>query len=133
MKSKTTPPDDAETVGLDPAEICTLPSEALDDRLAWIRREILPHATRTASLPGGVSVDLLDTPGLAEKIDRLIALESKCCSEITFERHAGEKAGQLRLVIRGIDPDSSIFQSLGAAASYPPTGRAAATSCGKSC
>jgi hypothetical protein len=107
---------------MDPIPFCTLTAGELDDRLAWIRAEILPHVRHMERLEGGVAWELADAPGLAEKIDRLIELERACCSSIVFARTASATPGGLRLEIRGIDPDAEIVRELRA-----PSGRAQST------
>ena len=97
---------------LDPAGVCTLPKDGLAERLAWIREEILPHACRSERLEAGFAWELDAAPGLAEKLDRLIALERECCSSIVFERTDSSVPGRLRLEVRGIDPDAAVFRVL---------------------
>ncbi len=112
MQNSTTSYGDPESSGSDPVEVCTLPAEDILDRLAWIQREILPHAVETVRLDRGLAIELASEPGLAEKLDHLIELERECCSGIVFERHTGATPGGLRLEIHGIDPDASVFESL---------------------
>ncbi|MCR9093824.1 MAG: hypothetical protein NXI30_06395 [bacterium] len=112
----------AEDGGLDPLAVCSLPSGDLDERLAWIQREILPHATASERRPRGRVIELRDAPGLAAKLDHLISLERDCCAGIVFERGETSRPDHLRLEIRGVDPDASVFAVL------DPTGRSDATS-----
>jgi len=102
----------AEITGSDPLEVCTLPPSDLSERLEWIRREILPHATGQERLPDGVAWQLRDAPGLADRLDRLIELEADCCSSLSFTQLPGSAPGTRRLEIRGVDPDSAILQGL---------------------
>jgi hypothetical protein len=83
---------------------CSLSPERLRERLAWIRDEILPHARRSERLDDGVAWELEDAPGLAEKLDRLVALERECCSGIEFRVGAGAEPGRRRLEVHGIAP-----------------------------
>jgi len=103
-----------EAPGLDPERICTLPGDALAERLAWIRDQILPHATRTVRHPRGLDIELEAAPGLAARLDRLVALERECCGGISFRRAGPSEEGGLRLEIRGADPDAPVFRRLGA-------------------
>ena len=112
MQNSTTSSADAKGPGYDPAEICSLPEQGRSDRLAWVRREILPYAVETVRPERGLALELTSAPGLAEKLDRLIELERECCSELVFERRASATPGGLRLEIYGIDPDSAGCQSL---------------------
>jgi hypothetical protein len=106
---------------LDPAAVCTLPPDDLEARLAWIRDEILPHARTRERFANGLAWELEAAPGLAEKLDRLVALERACCGGITWQVAEGFEPGRLRLEVRGVDPDAPVFRSSGAA---PPTRRA---------
>jgi hypothetical protein len=98
--------------GRDPLAVCTLPPAGLAERLTWIRDEILPHARRTEKLASGLAWELEDVPGLAEKLDRLIALERECCGGIAFERTEAGAPGRLRLEVCGVDPDAAVLRSL---------------------
>jgi hypothetical protein len=96
------------------SEACTLSADAFAGRIAWIRADILPHARAVERLASGIAWELEDAPGLAEKLDRLIALERDCCSGIVFARVASATPGRIRLEIRGVDPDAPVFRTLGA-------------------
>ena len=114
-------PQDAPGPGLDPASVCTLPAVGLSERLAWIRREVLPHVLTREPLEGGLAFELRAAPELAARLDRWIELERECCSGLEFERVAGRRRGHVRLEIRGIDPDAALFADLpGSAASPSP-------------
>jgi hypothetical protein len=115
---------------LDPAAVCTLPPSGLADRLAWIEREILPHATRTVRLDRGLAIELDAAPDLAARLDRLIDLERECCSDIVFERHAGATSGALRLEIHGVDPDAAAFRALQLPGASMPVGARFAAAAG---
>lgn len=93
--------------------ICSLPPRALAERIAWIRDEILPHARRCERLASGIAWELDAAPGLAEKLEWLVALERECCGDIVFEHMQGSQPGRLRLEVRGIDPDAEWLRSAG--------------------
>ncbi|MBW2244706.1 MAG: hypothetical protein JRH01_22220 [Deltaproteobacteria bacterium] len=109
----------SEPTTQDPAEICTLPPDGMEDRLTWIKREILPHAVETIRLEKGLAFELAEVPGLVEKVDRLVELESDCCSSITWRRTESSKSDQVRLEILGVNPDAQIFRSLKVPESVP--------------
>jgi hypothetical protein len=89
MSADSTTSEPARGEGrLDPLAVCTFSPDELTDRLAWIRAEILPHAVACERSSNGVVWELEDAAGLAEKLDRLVALERECCSSIVFA-HAG--------------------------------------------
>lgn len=112
-------PSTAEA-GLDPIEICTLPADGLGERLAWVRAEILAHAVSSERSADGIVWQLDDAPGLAAKLDHLVALERECCAGIVFEHAPAATAGRRRLAVHGIDPQASVFSSLHVAAAGPP-------------
>ncbi|NNL64778.1 MAG: hypothetical protein HKP30_00915 [Myxococcales bacterium] len=93
---------------LDPAAVCTLPPDGLTDRMAWIRTEILPLASKRERRREGLAWTFEDTPELAERLERLVALERECCSGIAF-RHRAIAGGQRLLEVEGIDPDAAVF------------------------
>jgi hypothetical protein len=97
--------------GLDPLAACTLPPEGLEERLAWIRSEILPHAITSERGADGVAWELEGAPGLTEKLDRLVAAERECCSGIVFTHAAGATPGGRRLEVHGVDPDAAVFSA----------------------
>lgn len=105
---------------LDPAAVCTLPADPLSERMAWIRAEILPHTLASERSPDGIAWELADAPGLAAKLDRLVALERECCSGIVFSHEASSQPGQIRFEVRGVDPQAPVFASLQPTAEEPP-------------
>jgi len=112
MSSSPTTTHPTATSGLDPAEICALPPRDLQERLEWIRREILPHAVDSQRTGSGRAIELEAAAGLEWKLERLIEAESECCSGIDFERVASAIPGRVGLEIRGVDPDAAIFATL---------------------
>lgn len=109
----------AVTPGVDPADVCTLSPSGLEQRIAWLRAEILPHTIETERLHGGLALELAHAPGLEAKLDRWAALERECCSELVFERRESRAEGRLRFEIRGLDPDAANFPSLRIARAEP--------------
>ena len=110
-RDSTTADPTGGRVGLDPLAICTLSADALEERLAWIRSEILPHAVASERSPDGIVWELEDAPGLAAKLDQLVALERECCSGIVFEHAASSTNGRRRLEVCGVDPRAAVFAS----------------------
>lgn len=108
--------------GLDPVEVCTLPADDLGDRIAWVQREILPHACETRRIHDGLAVELEDTADVREKVDRLIEMERVCCGGIAYAVAASATAGRLRLEIHGVDPDASVFRTLADRTEAPSLG-----------
>jgi hypothetical protein len=84
----------------------------LQQRLAWVRSEILPHAVASERGTDSVAWELEDAPGLARKLDGLVAAERECCAGIVFTHAAGATPGRRRLEVRGVDPDAAVFSAL---------------------
>lgn len=95
---------------VDPAAICTLDRPELSDRLAFIRRQLQPHVIASQRLTDGRSFTFAAAPGLAERVDVLIAAERACCAPIRWERVAGATPGEFQLEVRGVDPNASVFE-----------------------
>ena len=123
MSTDPTLANETPPTRLDPLEICTLPPRGRDDRLAWVRQEILPHAAETIRLEDGLAIELGASPALTEKVDRWIALERECCPGITFERRSSATPGRIRFEMHGVDPNASLLKALGAPEAQP-AGRA---------
>jgi hypothetical protein len=84
------------------AGACSLPNDELRNRLAWIRSEILPHATRSERLENGRAWEFGRSPDVRAKLERLVELERACCSGLHFDLEDGPAS--LRLTVEGIDP-----------------------------
>jgi hypothetical protein len=104
---------------LDPQTICTLSAAELDERLAWLRAEILPYAVTSESHANTVAWEFDDAPGLGAKLDQLVALERECCSGIEFVHTPSATPARHRLEVRGVDPQALVFAAL-APESEPP-------------
>jgi hypothetical protein len=109
--SRTTDPSQAEA-GCDPLAICNLPADGLEQRLAWIRSEILPHAVASEERPDGMVWEFEDAPGLTRKLEQLIELERECCSGLVFEHGKSPTGRRHRLAVRGIDPRAGALAAL---------------------
>jgi len=96
----------ADEQRLDPYDVCTLESDAREVRLAWLNREILPHALSREARGNTVRFELTDAPGLEARLERLVELERECCAGIEFAHGAGPEPGSRWLEIRGVDAES---------------------------
>ena len=63
---------------------CTLTSDAMTDRLAFIEKLAHDGLIARESVPRGVRVRLRDTADVERRTRELIAAESSCCSFLTF-------------------------------------------------
>jgi hypothetical protein len=105
------------------ADSCSLSTDALEDRLAMIRREIQPHASTTQELENGIAWDFDATPEMKAKLEDLARLERQCCSELDFEVWENPSRTRLRFEISGADPKTGFFDALSLS---HPTGDTAA-------
>ena len=76
-------------------DVCSLPPESLQERLAWIRAEILPHVRRTRELPNGLVFEVARRPNLEARLERLVELERECCSGLDWTLESGSDPLQL--------------------------------------
>lgn len=86
---------------------CTLPPESLHDRIAWIREAVLPHASRSRGLEDAEGrVWIFEaSEERRRQLERLVELERDCCrGSVTFALEEDPGQGELRLVLRGMDP-----------------------------
>ena len=93
------------------SDVCSLTPDALQERLAMIRNEILPHVNRTEELSNGLAWELAATPEMREKLEQLVELERSCCNGLEWSLEA--RAETLRLSVTGVDPRSGFFAALG--------------------
>ncbi|MDX1648550.1 MAG: hypothetical protein R3263_01730 [Myxococcota bacterium] len=112
MDTASTPDDRPARRTTDPLEVCTLSADGMQERLAWIHHEILPHHVATERLVDGLALELAPAPGLRERLERLIALERACCDGIVFALAPAGSPDGLRLEIRGVDPDAPVLAAL---------------------
>ncbi len=113
---------DAGTRGCE--DVCGLPSDQLRDRVAMIRRDILPHVTRREALADGVALEFEHTPAMQKTLEDLVAFERECCSGLEWTLHR-PSSRPLRLDVQGLAPDSDFFRVLGGAAEVTRPGRLA--------
>lgn len=94
-------------------QMCSLSADELQDRLAMIRRDILPHVKRTEVLPNGFICEFDQHAEFQSKLEDLVALERTCCGGLTFDLQSLPGANTLRLTVTGADPHSGIFEPFG--------------------
>ena len=80
---------------------CSLSAEALRERVAMIRSEILPHLKATRALAGGRSLDF--GPELAERLEAWVELERRCCGGLVWKLEPLPSSEGLRLTVEGED------------------------------
>ncbi len=90
-------------------DVCDLPTEALQDRLAMIRRGILPLATRREALSDGMVFEFKHAPAIQKTLEDFTEFERECCSSLTWNVRAipGE---MLRFSVQGLPPTSDFFR-----------------------
>ena len=95
------------------SRICSLPEDELRERIAELRRDLLPLVQRTEPLPddAGVVAEFEPRPEIEQQLEDLVAFERQCCSGLDWSLEA--RPDRLRLTIAGLSPDSKFFQTLG--------------------
>ncbi len=94
------------------ADFCTLSPEDLEQRVAMIRREILPRVLAKLELEDGVGWEFEATADNRKKLEELTELERQCCRGLSFEIREDPNGTRLRWEILGIDPNTAIFGDL---------------------
>ncbi|MEN8184079.1 MAG: hypothetical protein ABFS46_16250 [Myxococcota bacterium] len=103
-------------------DVCSLPNEELADRVAMIRREILPLVTRREVLADGVALEFEHTPAMQKTLEDLVVFERGCCSGLAW--NLGRPSDRvLRLSVQGLAADSDFFRALGPGAQGSASGR----------
>ena len=83
--------------------LCTLSDSQLTQRLAEIRRDILPHVLQIQTSDDGFTLELRDAPGLKPKVERIIALEQQCCAgALQLDLIEKPQSNGLALDVKGI-------------------------------
>ncbi len=116
MASSDTTASGAEHSGCE--DVCSLPSDELRDRVAMVRREILPHVTRRETLSDGVAREFEHTPAMQKTLEDFVSFERACCNGLVWNlRRPSDHV--LRLSIQGLAPDSEFFSVFSGAADAP--------------
>ena len=88
--------------------VCTLPETSVGERIAMIRREILPYARSYTRIADGFQLEFPRDPQIRRNLENWAELEGICCLEARFE--ISEHAGGLRLTVNGIDPAGKAYE-----------------------
>jgi len=88
-------------------DVCSLSPDALRERIALVRSELMPQVVETATRSDGFSWQFEDTPELRRKLEHLVALERECCSGLGWELERLSSTRRLRLTVAGIEPGES--------------------------
>jgi hypothetical protein len=78
---------------------CTLDSDQLRDRVAFIERLASDALIAQDEIAGGVRSRFRDAPGVEARLRELVAAESDCCGFLSFAVRRGD--GELWLDITG--------------------------------
>ncbi|GEM_PF-2178732 len=98
--------------GLDPVDVCNLSRAELDERIAWVRGELMPHVVGRVRIPGGVALEIRNESGLEATVDHWLELERSCCGPLSWERRATSEPSRVRVEIGGVNPDGPMFARL---------------------
>jgi hypothetical protein len=92
-------------------EICSLSTEELEARRAWLGRGLRSRVRERRSLRDGVLLRFDDSSEIRAELEQLVAFERECCP--TLDLAIRESEGELELEVRGLDPDSDLFEGIG--------------------
>ncbi len=91
-------------------QVCSLPPEDLQQRIAFIRAEILPRATSRRVDTEGAQFEFPRDDDLAVQLRDLVDFERQCCSSLEWELSEGDDTLTLR--VGGLDPASPMLASV---------------------
>lgn len=92
------------------SEVCNLPPKDAQQRIAFLRAEILPRATSRRIDADGAHFEFPRDEDLAVQLRSLVDFERQCCSSLEWELSEGEHALTLR--VGGLDPASPLLASV---------------------
>jgi len=103
-------------------DVCNLPGEQRESRLALIRRELLPRASSTESLANGRAWEFPREPRLERQLKELVTFERVCCPGLGWELRPVRANTALRLEVTGLDPGASVLATVEPEAAPPRSG-----------
>jgi hypothetical protein len=95
----TTKPGDDRCVAA-----CSLSEKELAERLAMVRRELVPHVRVSETREGGFVWELPHDDAMQRRLEDWIELERECCSGIAFALSRPTQS-MLRLEVSGFPPE----------------------------
>ena len=81
-------------------DVCNLSSADFEARLETLRRDLLPHVTKSESRPGYQSFEF--ESAMRSRLEDLVVFEQQCCPDLHWSLDETDTAGRFRLVIRGL-------------------------------
>jgi hypothetical protein len=100
-------------------EICNLPSEERENRIAAFRRNILPLATKRRASGNGMTLDFEYSEALEKQLEELVDFERVCCSDLNWDLRRPQ-VNVLSLAVSGIPSNSRFFSNTEDESSSPP-------------
>jgi hypothetical protein len=91
---------------------CSLPEAQLPDRIAAIRRDILPHLKHTTQRAGEVTWQFDWSLELEAKLERFVAFERQCCGSLEFELRSEQERESRGLRLRLAGEGAEAFAAL---------------------
>ena len=103
-------------------EVCDLSPEALRERIAAVRAEVLPHVASSGKLADGFAWEFEADPEMRAKLEQLVAFERQCCGGLSWQLGLTAASKRLRLTVTGIDPDSKLLEHMSGPSESPGRG-----------
>ena len=91
--------------------ICNLSDEEHEARRTHLRETLFPQVRGREELSDGLAFRFDATPKMREELEAFVSFERECCPGLGFSLQ--DAPGALRLEIRGIDPQASVFAGIG--------------------
>lgn len=98
--------------GLDPLAVCSLDGDTLAERIASVRRRLVPSVRGKEPIPNGLAIELVAAPGVEGFVDQWIELERACCGGLDWRRAPSRFADGVRVEIGGAAADAAVFAAL---------------------
>lgn len=92
--------------------ICNLSDEEFTARRKELREGLMPLVRGREKLSDGLALFFDASTPIREELEAFVAFERECCPGLGFSVH--DTPGALRLEIRGVDPNASLFAGAGA-------------------
>ncbi len=91
-------------------KVCSLDDESFAARRKELRDGFAKRIVSKEALADGIAFHFANSPEQRRELEDFVAFERECCSGIDFA--IVDRGPELRLEIRGVDADASLFRAL---------------------
>jgi len=100
-------------------DVCTLPGDAREQRMAFVREQLLPRARARRRSARGVAWTFPVEAGLRDALETWVEAERRCCGGLGFALHDVVEDGEAALVVEVRGPEPALRAALGELAPAP--------------